>query len=74
MTYQQCLECLGKKSGIAFRMKGRKEIPQELFEMGFIEHTTSVIFSHTESRDIKQYTTVVFDKGELKDKSFEFSN
>lgn len=73
MTFEECKQALGQSEGIAFRMEGRKEIPQELYEFGFIEHNRSPIFSHTQPRDVVKYTIVIFDRGELKGKSFEFA-
>lgn len=74
MTFEECKLALGKQTGVAFRVINRKEIPQELYEFGFIEHDRSTIFSHTQPRDIAKYTRVIFDRGELKGKSFEFAN
>lgn len=74
MTFEECKQALGKPKGIAFKMQGRKEIPQELYEFGFIEHDKSPMFSHTKPKDITLYTRVIFDRGELKGKEFEFTN
>lgn len=74
MNFQECKIALGKQEGISFRIKGRREIPQELFEYGFIEHDRSPIYSHTQPRDVIECTRVIFDKGEFKGKKFEFYN
>jgi len=71
MTYQECIAALGNKTGVGFRMRGNKEIPQILHENGFIEHTTSPIYTYT--RFVTYYETIIFDNGELKGKKFEFS-
>ena len=58
MTFEECKVAL---TGVAFRVINRKEIPQELYEFGFIEHDKSTIFSHTQPRDVVKYTRVIFD-------------
>lgn len=74
MTFEECKLALGKQTGVAFRVIGKREVPQELYEFGFIEHDRSPIFSYTQPRDVATYTKVIFDRGELKGKSFEFAH
>lgn len=73
MTYKECIQALGISQGIGFKMQGRREVPQKLYEFGYIEYNRSTIFSHTKPEDVIVYELVVFDKRPLKGKSFEFT-
>lgn len=71
LTYKEIIEALGKSTGVGFRMRGNKEIPQIFYENGFIEHTTSPIYGHTTW--VTNYETIIFDNGDWKGKKFQFS-
>lgn len=67
-THEGKLEVLGKSEGIATQWKGSIEIPQSLYERGFINHKVARC-----GRDYaRPYDEVVFDRHpELSGRRFE---
>jgi len=59
-TEQGFDELLGKPQGIAVRYTGTGDVPQQLFEYGFIENRVI-----TSGNNRRPYRRVIFDRGEL---------